>query len=167
MFAKKRWLLFFLTALFGAAFLLLVWRTVVATNRDAWAYGVVDVVSTAVLRFSDETGDSAVSVEDLVARGFLIVGEEDGAATIATPPPHDVGPVRIESLTKIRLHFPESIEGWRIVNGAVVDENGDVTGLPRVEISGYEYLDDGLAVYRNQRFAKAWLKLMHGRRLGE
>ena len=144
------------------AFGFMVRQAVTATNRDAWAHAVIDVVGIAAVKFTRESEASPQSVDDLVSAGFLIVEREDGFMRLSTPPPFEAGGPRIKSLSAIQLHFPLSIDGWRLMNGSLIDGSGQEARLPFIEIAGEEYLPKGLAVRRNRRFAREWFEVMQG-----
>ena len=160
----RRLVLILIVVVALAGLLLMVRRAVRATNRDAWAHGVIDIVSLAALMFTQESGKGPESLDDLIDGGYLLVEERDGLISIRSAPPLEGGTPRIDSLDAIRLHFPESIEGWRIVEGSLVDQDGKQTRLPYVEIVGVDYLPGGIAEHRNRQFAVTWFETMHGGR---
>ena len=160
---RRRWpVILFVLIVAIAGFLLMLRRAVRATNRDAWACSVVDVISAATLKYMEQSNASPESIDQLVATGFLIVDTKSDGITISTPEPYYVGPVRIDSLSKIRLRLPKSIEGWRVVGDSVVGRDGEEIGLSLVEIVGETYLPDGLAQRANRRFARQWFEATRG-----
>ena len=120
-------------------------RAVRATNRDVWAYHVVDVVSVATLDWTLERGVSPESVADLVAKGFLLVGKHGEYTTLELPSLRGRA-VNIEPLASIRLHFPEyeldmdSGSRGRGFRCCAIRRRLTIWIVPFVEIVGETYL---------------------------
>lgn len=161
---RRKMRLFFVFVFVVSAILFFAVRhTVRSTNRDAWAFSVINVVGAAVLEYTNQFGRAPESVSDLIDSGMLIADESEQSVTLRTPYPYDAGPVNISSVHWIRLRFPGSVTEWKIVDDKVLRPDGQEANLPSIEIEGIEYHSTSLALRANRSFARKWIQIRQGK----
>lgn len=146
-----------------------IWWAIIRSHRayaqDVGMHAIIWTVGDAVFGYTAEYGKPPQSVDELIKERFLAV--RDGRLYSEWKRlPDDIATPDANPPFEIRLHFPESIVGWSIVDGVVKDSTDAPTELPFIEIVGRTYPPGRtLAKSTNKRFARIWLEVMQGKEI--